>query len=214
MVGSEPPKPRKIPKQRRSQFLVKVIQDACIKILQEQGVDCLSTQKIADVAGVNIASIYQYYENKDAILTDVFKRHVILCGEKTRQRFNEINELSYQSLDETLKLIIELEAESLFTLHQLNPDFFSKYSSNFDPHEKVDKITQSMNNPSWEEWFMHFLEIHSAKLSGDDLTMLSFVTRNIIQGNLNAALIKDPNLLVDELFKACVLKATLNFLLG
>ena len=64
------PQPRKRPKQARSLILVQAIQEACLKILQEEGAEQLTTQRIADVAGINIASLYQYFPNKEAILAD------------------------------------------------------------------------------------------------------------------------------------------------
>jgi AcrR family transcriptional regulator len=45
-------------------------------ILLKQGVAGLNTNKVAARAGVNIASPYQYFPNKDALLVEIMRRHV------------------------------------------------------------------------------------------------------------------------------------------
>ena len=76
MNRHRPPRPRKRPKQSRSLMLVQAIQEACLQILEREGPDQLTTQRIADVAGINIASLYQYFPNKEAVLAEVFDEQV------------------------------------------------------------------------------------------------------------------------------------------
>ena len=63
----------KKPKQLRSRQIVRAIIQACRKIMDEDGPDSLNTNHIADVAGVNIASLYRWFPNKDAIIAEVFE---------------------------------------------------------------------------------------------------------------------------------------------
>ncbi len=67
---------RKIPKQSRSQQTVQYILDAAAYILAERGLEGFTTNHIAERAGVNIASLYQYFPNKAAILDALQARHV------------------------------------------------------------------------------------------------------------------------------------------
>ena len=68
-----PPHPRRVPRQDRSRFLVDVIRTAALRILREEGMDALTTNRIASVAGVAVASVYQYFPNKEAILASVYE---------------------------------------------------------------------------------------------------------------------------------------------
>ncbi len=59
---------RKVPRQGRSKELVQAIFEATIRILPKVGSRQLTTKKVADIAGVSVGSLYQYFPNKEAIL--------------------------------------------------------------------------------------------------------------------------------------------------
>lgn len=61
--------PRKQPRQGRARQTVKRLLDAAAELIEEQGLESLTTNRIAERSGVNIASLYQYYPNKDAIVS-------------------------------------------------------------------------------------------------------------------------------------------------
>jgi AcrR family transcriptional regulator len=69
-VTYERPKnrPRKLPRQARAQATVDAILGATVQILDREGLDAASTTHIAEVAGVSIGSLYQYFSHRDAIL--------------------------------------------------------------------------------------------------------------------------------------------------
>lgn len=68
--------PRKSPRQARSAATVEVIHDATLQVLVSQGLQALTTARVADRAGVSVGSIYQYYPNKQALLIAVLERHL------------------------------------------------------------------------------------------------------------------------------------------
>jgi AcrR family transcriptional regulator len=47
---------------------VEVILDATIRIFDNEGAEAASTSRIAEVAGVSVGTLYQYFGNRDAIL--------------------------------------------------------------------------------------------------------------------------------------------------
>ena len=67
--------PRKQPRQERSQATVEALLQAAADILVRQGAGRLTTNRIAERAGVNIASLYQYFPGKDAIVAELRRRH-------------------------------------------------------------------------------------------------------------------------------------------
>jgi AcrR family transcriptional regulator len=71
-----PPAPRKLPRQSRSRATFEAIIQAATYILTESGWDALTTNAIAERAGVNIGSLYQYFPNKQAVIAELQRRHV------------------------------------------------------------------------------------------------------------------------------------------
>jgi AcrR family transcriptional regulator len=59
---------RKGPKQQRSKVTVSAILDATVRVLEQEGSDAATTSRIAEVAGVSVGTLYQYFANRDAIL--------------------------------------------------------------------------------------------------------------------------------------------------
>jgi AcrR family transcriptional regulator len=66
--------PRKAPLQRRSAETVAVILEAAARILERHGFEGFNTNAVAERAGVSIGSLYQYFPNKDALLSGLIER--------------------------------------------------------------------------------------------------------------------------------------------
>src|SRR5690348_14918577 len=67
--------PRKTPRQERSRDTVEALLQATTDILVRDGYAKLTTNRIAERAGVNIASLYQYFPGKEAIVAELRRRH-------------------------------------------------------------------------------------------------------------------------------------------
>jgi AcrR family transcriptional regulator len=67
--------PRKLPEQDRSRATVETILAAAARILVRDGYDAFTTNRVAEKAGVSIGSLYQYFPNKDALLSELMRRH-------------------------------------------------------------------------------------------------------------------------------------------
>jgi AcrR family transcriptional regulator len=68
--------PKKLPAQDRSRDTFDALVDACTWLLPRAGFAKTTTNRIAERAGVNIASLYEYFPNKDAIVAQVADRLV------------------------------------------------------------------------------------------------------------------------------------------
>jgi AcrR family transcriptional regulator len=75
--------PRKRPRQERAQATVEAILQAATYILVKDGWEGFNTNRVAERAGVNIASLYQYFPSKEAIAVELQRRHV----EQARRAF-------------------------------------------------------------------------------------------------------------------------------
>ena len=66
---------RKAPRQARSRATIEAILDAAARILGERGWSGVTTNLVAEVAGVSIGSLYQYFPHKRALVEAVRRRH-------------------------------------------------------------------------------------------------------------------------------------------
>lgn len=62
---------RKKPQQERSVATVQAILQAAAYILARDGWEAFTTNAVAEKAGVNTASLYQYFPNKEAIVAEL-----------------------------------------------------------------------------------------------------------------------------------------------
>jgi AcrR family transcriptional regulator len=81
--------PRKRPRQDRAKATVDSILEATARVLVKQGFDGLNTNAVATSAGVSIGSLYQYFPNKEALVSALLERHMedmnaVVLAELTR----------------------------------------------------------------------------------------------------------------------------------
>ena len=68
--------PRKKPSQKRSIHTIEVIFEACIQVLLGSGLERLTTTKVAARAGVSVGTLYQYFPNKESLLSAVLENYL------------------------------------------------------------------------------------------------------------------------------------------
>lgn len=219
-----PPAPRKLPRQGRSRLLVDAIVQACQKVLEEEGAEQLSTNRIAEVAGVTIGSLYQYFPNKEAILANLFSEKIAAeTGRIGRESTERILAKMEISLEATIGELILVKSESLLRFYQLHGDFYREYWDFFDFHGQVDAmVINHYRQPSWQDWLQQLLRRYDVQYhvkrsdenSVDYIEQTSFIVSHIIDGLLEAALDERPEWLSDPAYLSRIKVAVLGFLIG
>ena len=206
------PLPRKLPKQGRSKVLVDAIVEACEAILARGDTEQLTTNYIAEVAGVNIGSLYQYFPNKEAVLATVFTRKMASeRAEFADQSNKRILAQSALSLSAALAEVIRVKAE----LHQrflaLHGDFYRDYYDFFDFESTIDNyVSTDLQQPTWSVWVKSLLKHYQHELRLEDIDRAAFLVANIIDGLLSAAVREEPHFLSEDDFLIQVHAAALN----
>jgi AcrR family transcriptional regulator len=89
---------RNQPKQSRSRATVNVILEAMIRVLDQEGYEAATTTRVAEVAGVSIGTLYQYFSNRDAILDALQDRELTRAWEFMEAMLNDAHRFSEREL--------------------------------------------------------------------------------------------------------------------
>jgi AcrR family transcriptional regulator len=117
---------RKRPTQSRSRALVDAVEQACLRILDEGGEETLTVARIAEISGVAVGSIYQYFPNKDAIVTLLYER---VLDQESEQLLKMRERLIGVPLESALRDIFANIIRVETRLFKLNKAFHLRYHS-------------------------------------------------------------------------------------
>jgi AcrR family transcriptional regulator len=108
---------RRQPQQRRARHTVEAVLDAVVRILKREGFAAVTTNRVAEVAGVSIGSVYQYFPDKRAIFIALHERHV---GAIDRLVEAKLLEHAASPLDTLLRAMVEAMIEA----HEKDPELY------------------------------------------------------------------------------------------
>ncbi|WP_246147514.1 TetR/AcrR family transcriptional regulator [Nonomuraea turkmeniaca] len=86
---------RRRPVQKRSIDRVERILDSCAQLLDEVGLDALTTLEVARRAGVPNSTIYQFFDGKSGVLRELALRNLELLLVRLRRRMAEEDTLTW-----------------------------------------------------------------------------------------------------------------------
>jgi len=112
----EASKSRKMPVQKRSKATVDAIIQASTYILMKSGWGGFTTNAIAERAGVNISSLYQFFPNKESIVAEMQKRH------SDDMRADLLDTLSNLPAGLTFREVLTEIIDVLVKKHQMEPE--------------------------------------------------------------------------------------------
>ena len=110
------PDPRKRPRQARSVATFEAILEAAARILESLGFAGFNTNAVAELAGVSIGSLYQYFPSKDALIVELIRRE---RAELSNRIVEAIKQHDAADLKEKLKLVIQAAVKHQLSRPQL-----------------------------------------------------------------------------------------------
>jgi AcrR family transcriptional regulator len=126
---------RRTPKQRRSKVIVSAILEAGRGLLESEGPRALTTNRIAERAGVSIGSLYRYFPNKEAIVAALYDADLGLEAEGIRSTPTwSIEELP---LRPALAALVDYQLERHRRLIDLGRDFYREHHRDFSLGPRV-----------------------------------------------------------------------------
>lgn len=165
--------PRKSPKQARAKATVAAILQATARILDRDGLEKFNTNRVAEVAGVSIGTLYQYFPTKEAILTDIIrqKRAQLLSGLTAA-----IQEMQQETFEQTLSKLIHAAIE-----HQLEWPKLARTLEYAEAFLPLEKETADLN-VAITNTVVKFLAQHEIDAPDQNATDLVAALRGMIDG--------------------------------
>jgi AcrR family transcriptional regulator len=108
---------RRVPRQERSRIRYDAVLDTASKLFSEKGFEATTTNDIAERAGMAVGSLYQYFENKEAIAEALAARYVDALREAT-DRFIKVD-VAGMTTDNAVSALLD----PLIEFHVKNPAF-------------------------------------------------------------------------------------------
>jgi len=176
--------PRKAPRQARSRATVDAILDAAARVLVQRGYAATTTNAVAEVAGVSVGSLYQYFPNKDSLIAALHDRH-------GRQMSALLDAALLQHRGSSLPEALAGVIESAVKAHQLDADLhrvLDKQVLGLDQFpgedESVDEIERRIRG---------LLEAHRADIVVEDLRLATYMLMHAVHALIHAVVLERPS---------------------
>ncbi|MEN9566971.1 MAG: hypothetical protein RLZZ69_2167 [Cyanobacteriota bacterium] len=196
-------KPRKQPQQDRSRMTVEAILEATAHILTERGYSKTNTNQIAELAGVSIGSLYQYFPNKESLMAALIQQHGDEMVELVESKLSHL-------FDTPLEEAIPQLVKAVIAAHAINPKLHQVLneeiprSGRLDEAQKMDDRITNMLLKYFARW--------SDRLKPQNLEMTVFIFSHTVESLCHAAVIEEPSYMNNEEFEQEVFRLLLTYL--
>jgi len=191
--------PRKSASQERSRATVDALVEATARILVKEGFDKASTNRIAEMAGVSVGSLYQYFPGKEALVAAVSERHKQEIMQTVR---GELAEVLALPVEKGVRRIVALAVKA----HRVDPKLHLVLAEQIPRVGKLEELG-AFNRENYT-LFRTYLESRRDELRIDDLDLASFVCVTTIEALTHNAVLHHPQMLSDDKMQALINEAT------
>ena len=171
---------RKEASQARSRATVEALVDATARILVREGFDKASTNRIAEVAGVSVGSLYQYFPGKEALVAAVIERHQQEIMQLVR---GELAQVASQPLKQAVRTLVTVAVES----HRIDPKLHRVLAEQIPRVGKLEKV-ETFNRANYA-LFEAYLQRHRKEIRAADLELAAFVCVTSIEALTHTAVL-------------------------
>lgn len=189
MPGRRPLKPRKIPSQERARATVEAILQAAAYILVRDGWKKFTTNNVAERAGVNIASLYQYFPNKDSIVAELQRRHI----EKGVAGYPDT--IEHLRSQPNLRAALNILVDGAVAEHRINPKLHKVFA------EELPRASRRVHGEKDRDLIARLANVlEPYPIQVPDLDIALFLLRVVGHAAVHEAASERPDLLDNPLF--------------
>ncbi|WP_348754179.1 TetR/AcrR family transcriptional regulator [uncultured Aquincola sp.] len=197
------PQPRKAPRQARSQAMVEAILEATARVLAERGYAGTNTNRVAERAGVSVGSVYQYFPNKDSLITALHERH-------GAQMYAAIAEVLAAERPDGLRGHVQAMVRALLAAHRVAPELHRVLEKEF-PFFDAPREQSEADGGIFRQ--VHgLLQLHRSEVRADDLALATWMLLQTLESLVHAAVIEPPPMFKPEAVEAAIVQVLMGYL--
>ncbi len=181
-------KPRKKPRQVRSELTVDALVEATGQVLEKEGYERITTTRVADRAGVSVGSLYQYFPGKEALIAAFIERRLHGDIEMMQRIAGEAGSLGPGRF-------LLLACTEMVELYRRERDLYAQIMEVIPMFEQVDEVRAGLRRAV--SLTGAFLAARSELLGGRDPQLVALVGFHAVRSSLNAVLLEAPERLDD-----------------
>ncbi len=183
---------RRAPKQRRSQEIVRAILEAGRDLLEHESAETITTNRIAERAGVSIGSLYRYFPNKEAVVGALYDSEV---GREVRDLGPHVERhLEDGSLQEGLAALVDFQLERHQRLLELGSEYYRDHHRDFS-------LARNMGTREVSSGIRDFLACHPDDVQVRDLDQAAYLVARGVSAIIHATLDESPERLTEPAFR-------------
>jgi len=190
---------RKAPQQARSRVTTDAILDSAARILGERGWTGLTTNGVAEVAGVSIGSLYQYFPSKEALVAAVIDRHNQHAMQVVRAALTQVGA---QPIEQAVRKMVATAIEA----HRIDPKLHRVLAEQLPRTGRLKQIEAF--DREYYVLVRAYLEAHRDELRTVDLGLAAFVCVTAIEALSHTAVLHRSAMLSDEAVRTLVDECT------
>lgn len=172
--------PRKTASQQRSRLTVNALLEATARILIREGFDKASTNRVAEVAGVSIGSLYQYFPSKEALVAALIDRHNRRVMQAVQGELAKALDLS---IEEAVRRLVTMAVEA----HRVDPKLHRALTEQIPRVGRLENV--EFFNRQYFVLFENYLKSRRDEISVADLGLAAFVCVTTIEALTHTAVL-------------------------
>lgn len=186
--------PRKSASQERSRLTVNALLEATARILIREGFDKASTNRIAEVAGVSVGSLYQYFPNKEALVAALIDRHNQEIMQVVR---SELAEAITRPMPQAVRKLVAVAVKA----HRIDPKLHRVLAEQIPRVGRLERV-ETFNRQNYA-LFRAYLESRRDEIRAVDLELAAFVCVTSIEALTHSAVLHQK-IVSDQAMEALV----------
>jgi len=198
MTRKPPTKPRKNASQERSRATVDALVEATARILVREGFEKTSTNRIAEIAGVSVGSLYQYFPGKEALVAAVIDRHNEEIMGIVRATLTEVTDMP---IEKAVRRLVAVAIEA----HRINPKLHRVLAEQIP---RAGKLDVEAFNREVHTLVRAYLDSRRKEMRKIDLDVATFICVSAIEAVAHNVVLNQAEILPDKMVRTLVDETT------